>query len=221
MAPLITPSQNPPVPGRVLPTLPLPSASHLWSDRVAEIVSAVFSPPVLGIAMIAIAAGATQQAAAWAWAGIPLALNVLAPILYLIWLHRRGLVSDLDVQRREERARPLLFTLASMLAAVVILWRMAAPSLLLGISIAQLLQTALALTITLRWKISMHGAASAAWLTLLIFVAGWAASPALLALPLVAWSRVHLGRHTPAQTVAGAALGSLVTWSVLMGSHLR
>jgi len=221
MASLITPSQTQPVPGQVLPHPALPSALRVWSDRVAGVVSAVFSPPVLGIAMIAIAAGATRRAAAWAWAGIPLALNVLAPILFLIWLHQRGLVSDLDVQRREERARPLLFTLASMLAAAVILWRTAAPSLLLGVSIAQLLQTALVLTITLRWKISMHGAASAAWLTLLIFVAGWAASPALLALPLVAWSRVHLGRHTPAQTVAGAALGSLVTWSVLMGSHLR
>ncbi len=220
MAPLITPSQTRPVPGEVLPAPHLHSVPF-WLDRAAEIISAVFSPPVLGIAMIAIAAGATGRADAWAWAGIPLALNVLAPILYLLWLHRWGFVSDLDVQRREERARPLLFTLVSMLAAAVILWRMAAPSLLLGISIAQLLQTALALTITLRWKISMHGAASAAWLTLLFFVAGWAASPALLALPLVAWSRVHLGRHTPAQTVAGAALGSLVTWSVLMGSHLR
>ncbi len=221
MVSLITPSQTQPVPGQVLPTPPLPSALRVWSDRVAGIVSAVFSPPVLGIAMIAIAAGATRRAAAWAWAGIPLALNVLSPILYLIWLHRRGLVSDLDVQRREERARPLLFTLTSMLAAAAILWRAAAPSLLLGVSIAQLLQTALVLMITLRWKISMHGAASAAWLTFLIFVTGWAASPALLALPLVAWSRVHLGRHTPAQTVAGAALGGLVMGSVLMGSHLR
>jgi membrane-associated phospholipid phosphatase len=207
-------------PGEALPSLPSPALVRSWPDFVAKTASAVFSPPVLGITMIAVAAGATQQALAWVWAVIPLTLNVLAPIAYLVCLHRQGLVSDLDVQRREERLRPLFFTLASMLTAVVVLWRMAAPSLLLGVSVAQLLQTVLVLVITLRWKISMHGAASAAWLVLLLVVAGRAASPALLALPLVAWSRVHLGRHTLAQTVAGAALGSLVTWGVL-GSFLR
>ncbi|RME33291.1 MAG: hypothetical protein D6793_09960 [Thermoflexia bacterium] len=220
MALLTGPQMIQQAPGQTLPSLSLPAFVRVWPDFVAKTVSAVFSPPVLGIAMIAIAAGATRQATAWAWASIPLTLNVLAPITYLVCLHRQGLVSDLDVQRREERIRPLLFTLASMLTAAVVLWRLAAPSLLLGVSVAQLLQTALALVITLRWKISMHGAASAAWLVLLIVVAGRVAFPALLALPLVAWSRVHLGRHTLAQTIAGVALGSLVAWGVL-GSLLR
>lgn len=192
--------------------------AHAWNRRAANTISAVLSPPVLGAAMIAIAALATRQATAWAWAGPGLALNVLAPIAYLLWLFKRGLVSDLDVQRREERRRPLVFTLAAMLATVVLLWVTAAPSLLLAVSAAHFLQTALALVITLRWKISMHGAAIAACAALLVFVLGRQAAPMLLAVPMVAWARVHLRRHTPAQTIAGAALGGLVTWSTLVWS---
>jgi membrane-associated phospholipid phosphatase len=40
-----------------------------------------------------------------------------------------------------------------------------------------------------------------------------AAAPAVA---LVAWSRVRLGDHTPAQTLAGAALGGLVATTVFM-----
>ncbi|MGQ9491358.1 MAG: phosphatase PAP2 family protein [Anaerolineae bacterium] len=187
---------------------------------MANTVSAVLSPPVLGTAMIAIAAVATQQVAAWAWACTALALNVLAPIGYLLWLLKQGLVSDLDVQNRTERARPLSFTLAAMLITVLVLRLLNAPSLLLAVCATQLIQTALALVITLRWKISMHSAACAACFALLVFVMGRQAVPLLLALPLVGWSRIYLRRHTPAQTIAGAALGGLITWGTLTWSTI-
>lgn len=36
--------------------------------------------------------------------------------------------------------------------------------------------------------------------------------PSLLVPPLVMWSRIRLGLHTPAQTIAGAALGITTAW---------
>ena len=195
----------------------LPAAQpRAWADHLANVVSTVLSPPVLAAAMITIAAAASRLAVAWIWAGMALALSLLTPIGYLLWLFRRGLVSDLDVQRREERTRPLVFTLAAMLTAFVILRLAPAPPALLAVTGAQFVSTALALIITWRWKISVHGAAVAACVALLLFVLGHQAAPALLALPLVGWSRVHLHRHTPAQTVAGATLGGLVTWGTLV-----
>jgi membrane-associated phospholipid phosphatase len=194
----------------------LPAANPLaWADRLANAVSTVLSPPVLAAAMIAIAAAASRLVVAWIWAGVALTLCLLAPLGYLLWLFRRGIVSDLDVQHREERARPLVFTLAAMLTAVVILRLASAPPALLAVTGAQFAQTALVLIITLRWKISVHGAAVAACIALLIYVLGRQASPALLALPLVGWSRVRLHRHTPAQTIAGVVLGALVTGATL------
>jgi len=195
----------------------LPAAqARVWGDHLANVVSTVLSPPVLAVAMITIAAAASRLAIAWIWAGVALTLGLLAPMGYLLWLFRQGVVSDLDVQQREERARPLAFTLASMLTAVVILGLASAPPVLLAVTGAQFAQAALVLIITLRWKISVHGVAVAACVALLIYVVGRQAGPALLALPLVGWSRVHLHRHTPAQTIAGAALGGLVTWGALI-----
>jgi membrane-associated phospholipid phosphatase len=187
-----------------------------WADSLASLVSAVLSPPVLAAAMIAVAATASRLAAAWPWAGLGLALSVVAPIGYLLWLYQRGLVSDLDVQRREERPRPLVFTLAALALSATLFWLSPAPPLLRGLAAAHFAQTTLVLAITLRWKISMHGAASAACGALLLYVAGPHAALALLAVPLVAWSRIRLHRHTPAQTLAGAVLGGFVTWSVLV-----
>jgi membrane-associated phospholipid phosphatase len=191
-------------------------AYRAYADQLANAVSTVLSPPVLAAAMIAIAAAASHLAVAWIWAVVALTLCLLAPMGYLLWLFRRGVVSDLDVQQREERARPLAGTLAAMFTAVVILRVASAPPALLAVTGAQLAQTALVLIITLRWKISVHGAAVAACVALLLYVVGHQAALALLALPLVGWSRVRLHRHTPAQTVAGALLGGLVTGAALV-----
>ena len=166
--------------------------------------------------MLAIAAAATRLRGAWIWAGVVLILCLLAPMGYLLWLFRRGVVSDLDVQQRKERARPLAATLAAMLASVVTLGLAPAPPALLAVTGALFTQTAVVLIITLRWKISVHGAAVAACVALLIYAFGRQASPASSGATVVGWSRVHLHRHTPAQTVAGATLGGLVTWGALV-----
>lgn len=192
-----------------------PAPPQSWVDTLAHAVSIVLSPPGLTTAMIALAAAASPGANAWFWAAIMLTLTVLGPIGYLLWLYRQGLVSDLDLQRREERTRPLMFTLAALALSAAILGFNPAPILLRSLAAAHLIQTTAVLAITLRWKISLHVAASAASVALLLYVTGPQAAPALAAIPLVAWSRIRLGRHTPAQTLAGAALGGLMTWGLL------
>ncbi len=187
-----------------------------WSARLASAISAVLSPPLLAAAMMVVAVSATKSAAALLWASMGLLLSVIAPVGYLLWLHHRGLVSDLDVKRREERFRPLTVTVLAQGLHAALLWFGGAPVLLSGLAIAIFLQTTLTLMITLHWKISMHGVAIAAFTTLLLYLMGPRAAPLLAAVPLVAWSRVRLRRHTPGQTIAGAALGGAVTWSMFL-----
>ena len=45
---------------------------------------------------------------------------------------------------------------------------------------------------------------------------GGAATPVILAVPLVAWARVHLQRHTLAQTAAGVCLGATLLLVALL-----
>jgi membrane-associated phospholipid phosphatase len=68
--------------------------------------------------------------------------------------------------------------------------------------------------VTLWWKTSVHAAVAAGAGTVLPLVFG----PALLAVwplvALIAWSRVQVGDHTPAQVLAGIALGIVVNATV-------
>lgn len=188
---------------------------RLWDDAFAQVISAVLSPPGLAAVMIAVAAASAPRTEAWFWAAMTFTLSVLAPLGCLLWLFRRGMVSDLDVCRREERFRPLAFTLAATFVAVAVLWLASGPALLLAVATAQLAQMMLVLSITMRWKVSMHGVAVGAWVTFLLYNLGYRAFPVLVALPLVVWARVHLRRHTLAQAIVGIVLGGLVTWAML------
>jgi len=71
------------------------------------------------------------------------------------------------------------------------------------------------LLITMYWKISGHGAAIASLTVFICGLYGSLAAPVLLAIPLVAWARVRLHRHTLAQTVAGSLVGILFALATL------
>lgn len=70
-----------------------------------------------------------------------------------------------------------------------------------------LAEAALALAVTLVWKISLHTWVSTIGATALVVVCGW---DALVLWPILAgigWSRVELKDHTFAQVAAGALIG--------------
>ena len=69
------------------------------------------------------------------------------------------------------------------------------------------LQAVVMLLITLRWKISGHGAGAAAFALLLWALFGPAAAPAFLLVPIVIWARVYTDRHDLPQTIIGAIAG--------------
>jgi membrane-associated phospholipid phosphatase len=170
---------------------------------------------MLLFAGVLIMAHATGLHVAWRWAWTYLALAAGIPLLYFVHLYRRGDVSDFDISDRSERLRPMLITLGCMAVGGAVLWLGGAPRLESTWVTVIWVELALVWAITQRWKISVHGAAAAATVTMLWTIFG---PVALLATPIVlmvAWSRVHLLRHTPAQTVAGALLGSVTGFAML------
>lgn len=178
------------------------------ADALANTLSSVACPPVLAAAMMAIAASMDGSLQAWRFAALYVGLAIATPILYLIWLLRKGTVSDLDVQIRRERWRPLLAAQFGMALALILFIVNGAPPLMIALAGGLLAYTSLAFGITLWWKISMHSAAAAAIAALVVTQVGPHAFPLLAGIPLMAWARIRLKRHTLAQTIAGAALGS-------------
>jgi membrane-associated phospholipid phosphatase len=126
---------------------------------------------------------------------------------YLGYLLRRGRISDMDVTRREQRARPLIVTLSGLLIAELLFIVGHAPLPFRILAGASLVQAVLVFLITLQWKISMHTSTAAGMTVLILSVAGLAAAPVAISVPLIAWSRVKLRRHTLMQTLAGIGLG--------------
>jgi membrane-associated phospholipid phosphatase len=133
----------------------------------------------------------------------------------VLWKLQRGEITDFHINKREQRIKPLFFTLACSVTAGLSLWAGQAPLALMLFATMGILQVGFLLLITLRWKISGHGTAIASLAVFLVGLFGNMAAPILLAIPLVAWARVRLNRHDLSQTSAGALVGAAFMGALL------
>ncbi|MBZ0294017.1 MAG: hypothetical protein K8L99_15750, partial [Anaerolineae bacterium] len=79
----------------------------------ARLVSNLLSPPMIWAIMafpIAFRDAETQQQAL-TWALVYGSLVCLLPLLYVAWMVRRGVISDLHMQVRQQRLRPFVESL--------------------------------------------------------------------------------------------------------------
>ncbi len=182
-----------------------------WDWQLALWIKQIGSPPVTAMTGVILVGLLLSTAKAWLWVLSFGLLTVVVPALYVLALYQQGKVSDIHLRIRSERVRPTLVTLATAITIWVWLYSGDGPALLIALAGANLIQTMLFFVITLRWKISAHTASAATLAVLAAWgLGGMAAAPIILSVPLIAWSRVRLEDHTPAQTVMGAMLGSLI-----------
>lgn len=141
-------------------------------------------------------------------------LFVLPLALLTAFQVRRGAWSTVDAS--QVRERPILFAVgASGLLAVLLYFRRTQPHTHLVAGTAGVLGMVALCAIATRWvKVSLHMAAAALAATVLLqrgIPVGWLLAAGL---PVLAWSRVALGRHqwreVAAGLVAGAVTGVLV-----------
>ena len=187
-----------------------------WDRHLDHWISQVGSPPVTAAVGVILAGLSLTTRQGWLWAAAYGLLAVLLPALYVLWLYHQGLVADIHLRNRTERTRPLIVTLVLAITAWALLAAASGPRLLLVLAGANVIQTLLFFGITLHWKISAHTAAAAGLAVLSWLLLDSAAMPLVLSVPVIAWARVRLSDHTPAQTVAGAMLGSLILTVALL-----
>lgn len=187
----------------------LPIVPQRWHYRLAEWISRLFSPPLVATVALAAITMAEFSRAALGWSFLTLLLMILTPAGYLVYLHQRGQITDLDVYVRHQRSRPYLLSIGCNFVTFALLNTANAPALLQIVAAAAVLQTSGLFMVNLKWKISAHAAATAGFSSLFFWIGGISALPVWLFIPVVAWSRVHLKRHTLYQTIAGSLLGVL------------
>jgi len=172
----------------------------------ARVISAAGSPPVLIVTTVLLAAALAAETHALVWGLTHVLIGIVGPVVYVVARHREGDISDVDVVRREERLLPQVVTVACLGLALIAIRAGSAPIVLTRLALLLFLQAFVVLNVTLTWKISVHSTV-AAMAGCVVWTLTGSPLVLLLCLPAVMWSRIHLERHTPAQTMAGAALG--------------
>lgn len=177
--------------------------------RVARILSNIISPPIM-FAVAGLALGVYERPV---WPGLfwGLAYGVLvtlAPILIVLFLLRTGRISELHMSSTSERHIPYLSSVILGLVAYGFLLLFNGPELLRCLALLGMITLGALGVINTKWLISIHATAAAVTWIVITLVFGWQVG--LIVLPLViliCWIRLYLKRHTPAQVLAGVALG--------------
>ena len=180
-----------------------PANSRL--DRAAVVVSHLLNPAM--VAWWVFAGLAWLAGAGWVAATVGVVFFALVPGLVLLYLSWAGVVDEVYPSDRSQRQRPLLLGVACYALGLVALGLAGAPGFMLGAGCVYCGNTLLVWQINKYWKISIHAVGVSGGLLILLLVGGSAWWPLLGALPLVAWARLQLKAHTPAQVAAGALLG--------------
>jgi hypothetical protein len=179
----------------------------------ARVVSHLLSPPIVWAALVCVIAfrEADTKGEAFLWASAYGIFVCLLPGLYVLWLVRRGVVTDVHLRNRHDRPRVLLMSaVCAGVAWGVLRWLGAPPGIPL-VAVMTLAMLAITLGISLVWQISLHATAISA--AIIATGAFFGIVPALATIPLallVAAARLNLKRHTPAEIVAGTLVGGLI-----------
>jgi membrane-associated phospholipid phosphatase len=185
----------------------LPTLQKSGLTWLARVISRVASPPFLSTIIMLVTAIALKSPAAWFWCLEAIFVNILLPTLYIFILSRKGRVTDFDVYLRQQRSKPYIFSLACMGLSLILMFIFRAQVLIILISVISVVQTLLLFGINHYWKISAHVATSSAFAVIFWMLMGIWGLWMFFLVPLVAWSRIRMQRHTLAQTIGGGLLG--------------
>lgn len=132
-----------------------------------------------------------------------ISLYILIPTLPYIILSRIGKISDYDFTKREERP-PYFIALSLFFGVMLIAVRQFGVEQLTNVALCLFVVSSVITAITFSWKISGHMTYSTFLFCTLAYLFP---SPYIyilfIFLPLIAWTRVELKKHTLAQVLAG------------------
>lgn len=186
--------------------------------RLAELLTAVFAPAHLVIALLLVVGAASDPSAArgLGWGVLAALLVGVAPYGWVLLSVRRGRLASRHIPDRRQRLVPLAIAAGFAVAGVGLLAVLGAPRQLVALVVAMLVGLGATGAVTTRWKISIHAAVAAGTVMILALVFGSALLAAAAIVAATGWSRVALRDHTLAQVLAGAAVGALVAATVFL-----
>lgn len=202
---------------------------HKGTCIAASAISDVFSPLLMATYAMAVALWLTPMAylplgvRAWSTVGV-FFITAVIPASTVFVLMKMGRVSDASISDRRERPLPFIVAVLCYCGAWLYLCALNAPRWMLCFMAAAAAVALMELLISFFWKISAHTGAAAGLAALVFWLASRGAlriddfaavSATVVVLAAVAWARLWLRRHTPAQVLAGAAAAFLIVYLIL------
>lgn len=145
-------------------------------------------------------------------------LQFLIPASYLLLAVKLKKSSSWDLPLRKERYPFLLLTSSIFLVSLLLVYRFG-NQLLFHLQIIEVSLLFLLSIITRFWKISLHLSLNTAGSILINFLFGWQLPFLFLSIPIIAWARYYLKRHTVAQLLGGILVSAL--WTTFLLSYFK
>lgn len=183
--------------------------------KIARFVSGLFSPglAIVAVSLVGIYKTPISPDVKIFWLTGLLISLFLSVIMLIAYLQRGHVIDDVLGNDRIHRDRVKFFIAVSLFSVVaaVAAYRTGWPQPLSSIVVTALIANILVTFITYYWKISLHALAITTTVMIFIIIFKNNALPALVSIPIVAWSRLELNRHTERQLIAGTILGAMIT----------
>jgi membrane-associated phospholipid phosphatase len=182
-------------------------ARSLLARRLARVVTEALTPAVL-VAAICVAVAWHSGSAGWGIVSAVFASGL--PVVYILRGIRTGRFTDHHLTVREHRPAAIIVAAVSVVVGLAVMVLLDAPRDLVALVVAMLAGLGLTFVATNWWgKVSFHTAVAAGSAITLVLVFGPWFHLAWPLVGIIAWSRVVLKEHTPAQTIVGVVLGAL------------
>lgn len=180
--------------------------------QIARLTSNILSPPLTATISILLVSleSTTSVFDSFKWALTAVALSILPLSLAIVYLVRTKRLDSVFADIRNQRTK--IYVLVIILAGVgcIILQFLAAPLELVALFLTGFVSGVIFGCINLWWKISLHTAAVATLITIVVISYGFMATISVVLLPLMVWARAELGCHSAAEGITAAFLATLI-----------
>ena len=185
------------------------------AERIANAISVIGQPIFIPIPVFALICLVIGDAAEYAKIlAISLLFVAVLPTVITYYFSIKMGRKDGDIPDRTKRYIPMAIGIVSYAIGSAVLYLADAPRIVTVLMVCYAVVTAVMLIVTFYWKISIHAVGVVGPTMALAYVYWpWGLLFGLLFIP-IAWSRYVLKRHTPAQLLAGALVGIIVSGAI-------
>ena len=181
-------------------------------EKLASRISVLINPLLLTLAtfipLILKFGGANK----WDLFFVTAFFGSVLPLIGVLVLLNRGIISDLFATERTERFVPFLTSIISYFLGAVALVYKDAPAAITALMACYIVNGIVLVLITTKWKISIHTSGVTSPVTALVYLLGSQLLPLFLIFVPVAWARLELKAHSKWQLTMGALISGILTW---------